>query len=172
MKKSQLKLTVKIIGTLCLLFAAIAFVAGASDGNEKKIEGSWKSTITAVNPPIGSFAGLITFEDRGTVLESRRLYVPQSPFGSLLETGGHGAWVKVGQNEYQVNFTFLIQGAPDNEAFKGQPIGTDNISLRLTLGKDGKSLDGTFQSRIKDEAGNIIFGADGTYTATRIEAAP
>jgi hypothetical protein len=171
MKKNQSKFTLKIIATLCLLFAGIAFVAGASDGNEKKIEGSWRGTVTAVNPPLGSFASLITLEDKNTVLESRRLYVPESPFGPLLETGGHGAWVKVGQNEYQVNFTFLIQGAPDNAAHRGEPIGTDNISLRLSLGPDGKTLSGTFQSQIKDEAGNTIFVATGTYTAARIEAA-
>ena len=172
MKKKQSKFTLKIIAALCLLIAGMVFVAGASDGSEKKIEGSWRATVTAVNPPLGSFASLITFEDKNTVLESRRLYVPESPFGALLETGGHGAWVKVGQNEYQVYFTFLIQGAPDNAGFRGQPIGTDNISLRLKISKDGGSLNGTFQSRIKDEAGNVIFGADGTYTATRIEAAP
>lgn len=170
--KNQWQLTLKIVGTLCVLLAGIAFTVAANNGNEKKLNGSWKTTVTATNPPLGSFGELITFEDQGTVIESRRLYVPQSPFGSLLETGGHGAWERVGQREYQVNFIFLIQGAPDNEAFKGQPLGTDNVSLRVVVSPDGNSLTGTFQSRVKDEAGNVIFAASGTYAGTRIEAAP
>lgn len=169
--KKTLQLTVKIACLAILLSGALAVVLGFSSGNEKKLTGSWRATVTAVNPPIGSFAELITFEDKGTVIESRRLYVPQSPFGSLLETGGHGAWERVGQREYQVNFIFLIQGAPDNAAFKGQPLGTDNISLRLTLSPDGNTLTGTFQSQAKDEAGNTVFVVNGTYAATRIEAA-
>lgn len=70
MKKNQWKFSLKAMGTFCLLLAGIALIIGAANGNEKKIEGSWKATVTAVHPPVGSFAELITFEDKGTVIES------------------------------------------------------------------------------------------------------
>ena len=170
--KDSTKFTFKIAVSLALFVIAVAFVAGAANGNDPKIEGSWKATVTAVNPPVGSFAGLITFGKNNTVIESRRLYVPETPFGPILETPAHGEWVKTGAREYQANYIFLIQGAPDNEINKGQPIGTDNISLRVTVSRDGTQLNGTFQSQVKDEAGNVIFGAEGNYNAARIEAAP
>src|SRR5688572_12617521 len=118
------------------LVAALVLAAPATTAAESgppRLEGSWVGTITATDPPLGSFQNLVTFDDSGTVLESRRLYVPATPFGSLLETGGHGAWEKQGGNDYAARFTFLLQGAPDNTAFAGQAIGTDNIALELSL---------------------------------------
>ena len=133
--------------------------------------GSWAGTVTAVNPPIGQFANLLTLIPGGGVIESRRLYVRETPFGALLETPGHGAWRRVGPNTLQINFLFLLQGAPDNPALAGNPFGTDNISIRAELDHSGKLLTGTFRSDVKDLGGNIIFTTTGTYSASRIEAA-
>ena len=146
--------------------AAIVLTPAASfgDSNGNHVVGSWTAAVTAASgsgvPP---FTDLITFTSDGTVIESRRLFVPASPFGPLLETPGHGAWEKVDDGEFDVHFVFLIQGA-----VSGLDIGTDNIHLRLRVDSTGKTLSGTFDSTIKDTSGNPIFTATGTYQATLI----
>ena len=165
--KSPLKCSVSLLLTLGLLSVALGF----SGSDQRTIEGSWIGTVTAVNPPLGSFANLITFIPKGGVIESRRSYA-DTPAGSLLETPGHGEWKKVGVKEYQVNYTFLLQGAPDNPKARGVALGTETISLRLRLNRQGTQLSGTFRSDAKDPNGNIVFTTTGTYSATRIEATP
>ena len=87
-----------------LLSAAGAAAAGTlvatadparADGTQD-IVGSWSATVTATDPPLGSFASLLSFHSDGTLTESRRLFLADSPFGPLLETGGHGAWKRSG----------------------------------------------------------------------------
>jgi hypothetical protein len=133
----------------------------APAGNDNDIVGSWFGTVTATNPPLGSFNELISFLDGGVVIESRRYSVPNTPFGTLLETTGHGAWKKTGGHTYEAFFRFLIQNQDT-----GAPIGTDNIRLVLTLGNG--ALTGTFQSQIKDLGDNVIFMASGDYSATPV----
>lgn len=162
---------IKIFGMMLILSAAALLATGFADGNERKIEGSWTGTATAVNPPLGSFNDLITFIPKGGVIESRRLYLPASPAGALLETTAHGVWERVGAREYQVNFTFLLQGASDSPA-PGAPVGTDNISLRLRLSDDENQLTGTFRSNVKDPNGSVVFTTVGNYSATRMQTAP
>jgi len=62
-------------------------VADANEGR-RRLDRSWAATVTTPNSPLGSFTGLMAFTRSGGGLESRRLYVPDSPFGSLLETRG------------------------------------------------------------------------------------
>jgi hypothetical protein len=171
MSKTSPKFLLKFAGSLLLALGGLGLALGFA-GPDDKIEGSWVGTVTATNPPLGSFADLITFVDEGGVIESRRLYVPNTPLGSLLETPGHGEWKKVGRREYQVNFIFLLQGAPDNPNARGLPLGTDNISIRVRRNDQGTQLSGTFRSDIKDPNGNVVFTITGTYSATRIEATP
>ncbi len=97
------------------------------------------------------------------MIESRRLFVPASPLGPLLETPGHGAWERVDDREFDVYFVFLLQGA-----VSGSDMGTDNVHLRLRLDSTGTVLSGTFDSTIKDTSGNPVFNAIGTYLATQI----
>src|SRR5581483_237684 len=115
-------------------------------------------TVASTNPPgLPPFTSLITFSQDGTTIESRRPYVPASPFGPMLETTGHGSWSRAGDNQFEVRFTFLLQSATD-----GSALGTDNIRLRLVLDPRGNHLTGTVESTIKDISGNPIFSATGT----------
>lgn len=130
---------------------------------ESDIVGSWLSTVTATNPPLGQFTGLITFHEGGTLTESRRYLIPATPLGDLLETTGHGAWERSGRGEYEAFFRFLLQ-----DASIGAPLGTDNIRLWLGLDRRTDTLQGQFQSQIKDPDDNVVFIVDGEYGATRI----
>ena len=128
--------------------------------------GSWSGTITATDPPLGSFGNLISFHEGGVVNESRRYYVPETPLGPLLETTGHGAWKRTGSRSYEAFFRFLLQQAPPSA---GAPIGTDNIRLKLRLERGGDRFTGTFESNIRDNAGAVVFTARGTISGERIE---
>jgi len=154
------------LSLICLAAIAMAFTpaAGFSQSNAAHLAGSWTALVTATNPPgLVPFTDLITFTSDGSVIESRRIFVPVSPLGPLTETAGHGAWVRVAEREFDIHFVFLIQNATT-----GDDIGTDNIHLRLRLDSSGAVLFGTFDSTIKDTSGNPIFTASGTYQATPI----
>jgi hypothetical protein len=142
--------------------AVLAGAAGSdpvqANRGEQGIVGSYFGTITATNPPLGQFNDLISFHDGGVVTESRRYYVPATPVGPLLETTGHGAWTRTNPRTYEAFFRFLLQEAPPSA---GAAIGTDNIRLSLELDRDTGRLAGTFESNIKDTAGNVIFTVTG-----------
>jgi hypothetical protein len=136
----------------------------ALDDDDQDIVGSWLGTVTAINPPLGQFNDLISFHTGGVVIESRRYLVPPpTPFGSLLETTGHGAWERAGKNTFKAFFRFLLQTAAD-----GVPIGTDNIHLSLTLDRKAGTLTGTFESQIKNTADSVLLTVTGSFTATPI----
>ena len=140
----------------------------ADDAGPKGIEGSWIGTVTPINPPgIPGMRSLISFTRDGIAIESRRLYVGESPFGPLMETTAHGAWASTGKNEFTVRFTFLTQRGPISD---GGSIGTDNITMQLTLDESGNTLTGTFVSEVRDNDENVLFVANGTVHSTRIQA--
>ena len=64
--------------------AGSAVATAAPAGNDNDIVGSWFGTVTATNPPLGSFSELISFLAGGVVIESRRYLVPGTPLGTLL----------------------------------------------------------------------------------------
>jgi hypothetical protein len=151
-------------GGAAVLAAAAGKSAIADGAGEQGIVGSYFGTITAVNPPLGSFNDVISFHEGGVVTESRRYFVPATPFGPLLETTGHGAWKRTGNRTYEAFFRFLLQQAPPSG---GEPVGTDNIHLSVKLSRSGK-LTGTFESNIKDNTDTVIFTATGDFTAEPI----
>jgi hypothetical protein len=151
-------------GTAAVAIAAAgATEAMAQEGSDTGIVGSSFGTVTATNPPLGQFNALISFHEGGVVTESRRYFVPVTPFGRLLETTGHGAWKRTSGHSFEAFFRFLLQNADT-----GNPVGTDNIRLSLTLDARNDSLTGTFVSQIKNESDQVVFQATGTVSATRI----
>jgi hypothetical protein len=168
------------LGTLAAIIGAalfaVFFISGGpalATSTGAQLEGSWMGIVEATAPPTGSsFTNLITFTPQGGVIESRRVYVPESAFGPILETTGHGEWISVGDREFEVNFIFLLQGAPDHEVARGELLGTDNIRMRLELNEEGTMLGGTFESTVKGLDGNVISTVAGNYTArpTHVES--
>ena len=167
------------LSALAVVVALVA-TAGATrtaavddgDGNSPSLEGSWIGTATSVSPPnLPQIKDLITFTHDGNVIESRPPFVPGAPLGTeigaLLETAGHGDWVKTGSREYEVKFVFFIQRAPVAD---GGFIGTETIRMHLNYDSLGETLTGPLTSQIRNANGVIIFSADGTYRATRIRA--
>jgi len=167
---NRLRITLSMLALVFLSLSLLMIAPAFAESDSPKIEGSWAGTVTAIDPPLGSFADLITFMPKGGVIESRRLYVPETPIGPLLETPGHGEWEKISDREFQVNFVFLLQGAPDNPSARGIALGTDNISMKVEINEEGTVLNGSFKSDVKTPDGNILLTTIGTYTAMRIKA--
>jgi hypothetical protein len=160
--------------SFCSLYSPAARPQPLQAADGQHLSGSWNMTITATEPPgLPPFKGLITFTRDGEVVESRRLYVPATPFGPLLETPGHGAWKRTEEGRFAVAFRFLLQAAPNNPIFtNGEDLGTDNIRLQIEPENGGDSFTGTFRSQVKDPGGNVVFEARGTVAGTRIRAEP
>jgi hypothetical protein len=151
---------------VCLVAAVVVAIATSAPTravSDISFIGSWFGTITATNPPLGQFNDLISFHAGGVVTESRRYSVPGTPLGNLLETTGHGAWKRTGANSFVVVFRFILQ-----DADTGAVLGTDNVALSLTLDQATGTLTGTFESQIKDTAGNVLLIVTGDYSATPI----
>jgi hypothetical protein len=158
------------------LWGFLVLTAGGTTSHAEsriaQIEGAWMGTLTPTDPPFSAFTNLITFIPGGGVVESHRLYVPETFLGPVLATAGRGEWKRTGRREFQVNFLSLLQGAPDHATAKGAELGTDSLSLRVKLNSKGTELNGSFQDDVKDLDGNLIFTTIGTYQATRIRAEP
>jgi hypothetical protein len=154
----------RVLTAFALVALALTSSSGFSQSNAPHLVGSWKAAVTATSPPgLAPFTDLITFTSDGTVIESRRLLAEPTPFGTLLETTGHGAWHQTDAGRFDVHFVFLLQNATT-----GADVGTDNIRLSLTLDSTGSILSGTFESTVEDPSGNPLFTASGTYAASRI----
>ena len=171
MKKKTMR---RMVYVLLLAVLSCAAAASLQAGEAQHLSGSWAMTITAVEPPgLPPFKGLITFTRDGEVIETRRLYVPATPFGPLLETPGHGAWRRSGPGRFAVFFQFLLQAAPNNPIFpNGEDLGTDNIRLQIAPDSSGDSFTGTFVSQVKDPDGNVVFEARGNVAGSRIRVEP
>jgi hypothetical protein len=140
-----------------------AYADNSQINNDQDIVGSWFGTVSATNPPLGSFNDLISFHVGGVVTESRRYLIPGTPLGDLLETTGHGAWKRTGKFGYEAFFRFFIQ-----DASSGAAIGTDNINLSLILDRKTGALAGTFQSQVKNTSDAVLLTVIGDYSATPI----
>lgn len=159
-----------------LLLCTIAIWAspGLAGAEPQTLEGSWAMTVVATSPPgLPPLSSLITFMRGGEVIESRRGYLPFSPFGPILETAGHGVWDGTRHREFAVTFTLLVQAAPNNPVFvSGESLGTDKVRLRVTVDGSGDTFSGIFVSEARDASGNVVFGASGTVVGTRLLLEP
>src|SRR5438105_2785108 len=89
------------IAAICLMAISTQSPLTAASADTQNLEGSWVATVTATDPPgLPPLQDLFTFTRDGQVVESRRLYVPFSPLGPLMETTGHGAWVRTAESEF------------------------------------------------------------------------
>lgn len=88
------RLTLTYLMATAVAAVVLTSTASFSQSNAAHLVGSWKGAAVPTSPPgLEPFTTLITFTSDGSAIETRRLFVPASPLGSLLETPGHGSWV-------------------------------------------------------------------------------
>jgi hypothetical protein len=134
--------------------------------------GSWEGIARATTVPLPPLTTLFTFGADGNLVESRRLYLPQSPLGPLVATPGHGEWRRSKNGGFDATIVLLYQGAPDHPTSSGVVIGKEKVLYRFQLINGGEQLRGTILVEIQDAAGNVVFSGPGTIEATRIRAEP
>ncbi len=111
----------------------------------------------------------MTFGADGNLVESRRLYLPQSPLGPVLATFGHGEWRRSKNDKFEATTVLLYQGASDHPTSPGVVIGREKVRYQFQLIHGGEQLQGTILVEIHDAVGNIVFSGPGTIEARRIQ---
>jgi hypothetical protein len=149
---------------------AIGLPARAESG--PGLTGSWLGRIVPTSVPIPPTTDLITFMRDGTVIESQRPYLADTPWGPLLRTSAHGEWERIGNRDFAVTVMLIYQGAPDHPTTPGEVLAIEKARMKLTLDQHGNHFSGTLLDEIRDVSGNVIFLGVGTYEATRIAVEP
>jgi hypothetical protein len=163
----QLLATALAVSTMSLALAH-------DDAPARSPVGSWKGVAQATTVPLPPLTTLFTLGADGTMVESRRLYVAQSPLGPLIATPGHGQWKRGKHGRYDATITLLYEGAPDHPTSPGVLVGSEKVRYQFQLVNGGANIQGTIVVEVKDVAGNVVFVGPGTIDAERIgvEALP
>jgi hypothetical protein len=158
------------LGVILLAISAVLALGSRSYAEtDRRISGSWFGVATPMTAPLPPVKDLITFSGDGTVVETQRLYLRNTPLGPLMRTPGHGAWEQVGDREFALTLIIIYQGAPDHPTTPGEVVALETVHLRLTL-VDSNKLSGTIEDEIDDLSGHPVFVGPGTYEATRVVA--
>lgn len=134
--------------------------------------GSWEGIASSTTVQIPPLTTHFTFGADGNLVESRRLYLPQSPLDPLLATPGHGEWRRSRNGGFDATIVLLYQGAPEHPTSPGIVIGREKVRYKFQLVNGGEQIQGTFLVEVQDAAGNVVFSGPGTIQATRIRAEP
>ncbi len=125
------------------------------------IQGVWQTTTTRLNCQTGaspgSFRGLVTFNEGGTVNETSAVLSP------TLRGPGHGVWEQTSRRRYTAFYVFLRFNAD------GTFGGTQKITQHFELRPSGNAFDATSTSQFFDANDNLVGTACGTLTGTRFE---
>ena len=150
----------------------LALSTSAKAVEERSLVGSWFAEAVPTTVPRPPVKDLITFTRDGTVVESQRLYLKDTPWGPLLRTPGAGEWRRTGDRTFAVTLLVIYQGVPDHPTIPGEVFAIEEVRMRLTRAPDGDRLAGTLFDGIRDTSGAIIFAGPGTYKASRIRVEP
>ncbi len=125
------------------------------------IVGSWFETTTV--PGIPPFAGLLTFERGGTLVASYQGNVD----ARAAFTAAHGRWVHEGGRAYSTTAVQLVSDLSGNLLF------LNKLRQRIVLSQSGDSYSSVVRAEFSDPVtGAVIFAAQGTTEARRIDAEP
>ena len=173
MKNKFLQTTVgTLLGLLMLVGCAQLLVSAQNSSifesaqsdeiQQLDIVGVFRTTVTQRNcrtgNPIGTFQGLVTFNEGGTMAETSTALSP------ALRTPGHGVWRREpGFQQYSFAFTFL-RFNPDGTFF-----GTQVIRQTVTLVPGGNQFNSTNFVEAYNASGNLLGTGCATSVGTRFE---
>ncbi len=134
--------------------------------------GSWEGVARSTTVPLPPLTTILTFTADGNLVESRRLYLPESPLGPLVATPGHGEWRRSKNGGFDATIVVLYQGAPEHSTSPGMMIGREKVRYKFQFVNGSEQLHGTSFVEVQDAAGNVVFSGPGTIDATRIRPEP
>lgn len=156
-----------LVGVLVVLSGLPAFAH-----EDRAPTGSWEGVARSTTVPLLPLTTLLTFTADGNLVESRRLYLPQSPLGPLVATSGHGEWRRSKGGGFDAIIVLLYQGAPEHPTSPGVVIGREKVRYKFQFVNGVEKLHGTILVEVQDAAGNVVFSGPGTIEATRIRPEP
>ena len=164
-----MKFLVSVCVVLVNLFGVMAVAAEGSTSHKSfaSVVGAWHAQVSFDQPGPAGFVSLMTIGRDFTFTESHDPYSLNSPVGPIMRTIGLGTWVPAGKGEIVVSYETLFEGAPNNPAFNGVPLGVGTIVVKAGLVSKNQ-LEGRFASEVRDPNGNILSVTQGTITAERI----
>ncbi len=159
------------VALLMLFGSTYIFVSGQEDQSvgfpnqralaSRSIQGVWQTTVTLricqTGAPIGTFRGLSTFHEGGTMSETAASSSPS------LRSASHGVWERESRTTYSGSFIFL-RFNPD-----GTFAGTQKTTLTNVLTGDGNTYDSTASVQVFDPNNNLLFTGCATAVGTRFE---
>src|SRR4051812_8532186 len=92
---------------LAAMLLAQSTLAEAADGTT--LVGSWLAEAVPTTVPRPPVKDLITFTRDGTLVESQRHYLKDTPWGPLLRTPGHGEWRRTGERTFAVTLLAIYE---------------------------------------------------------------
>ncbi len=163
--------TRRIMST-CVVVLALFMGLPTFAHEDRAPTGAWKGVArftTEQRPPLTT---LLTFTADGNLVESRRLYLSESPLGPLVATPGHGEWRRSKNGGFDATIMVLYQGASEHPTSPGIVIGREKVRYKLQLVNGAQQLQGTIVIEVQDAEGNVVSSDAGTIEATRIRPEP
>ena len=134
------------------------------EGGRRTIQGAWRTMVTGVDcqtgVPLGSFPGLFTFNEGGTMSE----YGIGPGSNPALRSPGHGVWqYEHGWQIYSYAFTYYRYDS------SGVFIGSQKVTSALELGASGDEFITHSVVSVLDANDNVIATFCATAAGTRFE---
>ena len=134
------------------------------EGAHRTIQGAWRTMVTGVNcqtgVPLGSFPGLFTFNEGGTMSE----YGISPGSNPALRSPGHGVWQhEQSWQNYSYAFTYYRYDS------SGVFIGSQKVTSALELGASGDEFITHSVVSVLDANDNVIASFCATAAGTRFE---
>jgi hypothetical protein len=157
--------------TLAVIASTLAVWSGPGqnhtptiEGVHRTIQGAWRTTVTGVNcqtgAPLGSFPGLFTFNEGGTMSE----YGIGPGSSPALRSPGHGVWRREhGWQNYSYAFTYYRYDS------SGVFIGSQKVTSALELGASGEEFITDSVVSVLDANDNVIATFCAVAAGTRFE---
>lgn len=170
---AMFKPVVSVIALLCLSVCLVAFGGLSSQvrgDDAHTLEGSWDIVITTTpNPPFQiPFRILRTVTRVGVVDAYAFPSITPTP-GALINSGGHGSWMKIGPRLYSATVEYF-QLNPSAPLDKLDTVG--KVRENIEISKDGNSYISTFETTISLPDGTEIIHNAGRTEGKRITVEP
>ena len=129
--------------------------------DRQRLVGSWFVTarVNVLGQPVVTLRTLATCNADGTVVATPQI--------DIVASTAHGAWRRIGEDEFAITAVYLKRDATGVEF-----IGTTKVRATLTLHEATQELTGRFQADVFDVDGNVVQSFTGIAQATRIEVEP
>ena len=163
--------TRKIMST-CVVVLAVLSGLPTFAHEDRAPTGSWEGVARSTTVFLPPLTTLLTFTADGNLVESRRLYLRESPLGPLVATPGHGEWRRSKNGGFDATIVLLYQGASEHPTSPGVVIGREKVRYKFQFANGSEKLHGTVLIEMQDAAGNVLFSGPGTIDATRIRPEP